>query len=130
MKGFKKVILYIVVGLGIGSVVSTAGLVLMGNLDGTLRQVIAWLCASACYGLISLVYETEKLSLRLVQAIHLLGCLGVTLFTGWRLGYFAAWGWTAAASMVVSFLVIYTLVSVGIYLVDHRSARIMSEKLK
>lgn len=122
MKGFQNVILYIVVGLGIGSVVSTAGLVLMGNLDGTLRQVIAWLCASACYGLISLVYETEKLSLRLVQAIHLLGCLGVTLF--------AAWGWTAAVSMVVSFLVIYTLVSVGIYLVDHRSARIMSEKLK
>lgn len=130
MKLFRNAVLHLVIGLGIGSVVSTGGLVLMGNMDDTLRQVIAWLCASACYGLISLIYETERLPLRLVQTIHLLGCLGVTLFTGWRLGYFALWGWTAAGSMVVSFLVIYVAVSVGIYLMDHRSARMMSEKLK
>lgn len=130
MKLLRNVILHMVIGLGIGSVVTVAGLTLMGNMDDTLRQVIAWLCASACYGLISLIYETERLPLRLVQAIHLLGCLAVTLFTGWRLGYFTLWGWTAAGSMVASFLVIYVAVSVGIYLVDHRSARMINEKLK
>ena len=125
----KHSMLHIAVGLGIGSVVSTVGIALMEGVDGTLFQVFAWLFASALYGAVSLIYDTDFWPLPLQIAVHLALCLFITLITAWKLGYAEHFG-ILALRIMPSFLIIYFAVSVILFAADHRRARQINEKLR
>ena len=79
----KKVFSHVGVSLAIGWAVTTVCMWSFGawQADGmaVMRMYTVWLFASALYGLISLVYDTE-LPLPLAIAIHFIGCAAITNF--------------------------------------------------
>ncbi len=125
---FKKVLEHVGVGLAIGSVISTACIALLGGLDGTLIQVMAWLAASALIGIVSLIYDIEALSLPLAIGLHALLCLGVSLGTGYFLGYGEGVG-PLFRMLLPVFIIIYLAIGLGVWLYGRYCARITSERL-
>ena len=125
---FNKVVHYLGTGLAVGSVTTCVCLAAMNGMDGTLLQVMAWLCASALYGLVSIIFEAESLPLPLAIGIHLLLCLGITLGTGYLLGYSAQFG-SLFLAIIPVFLVLYGLISAGIWLYSRHCARDTNDRL-
>lgn len=126
---FKKIITYVGVGLAVGSVTSTACMALMGALDGTLVQVMAWLGASALCGVLSMIYDIESMPLPLAIGLHAALCFGVALGTSYLLGYGKHFGPGLAMQMLPVFIVIYLGISLSIWLYDRHCARTTSERL-
>lgn len=125
----KKVLTYACVGLAVGSVISTVCIALMSGFDSTIVQVLAWLAASVLYGLVSLVYESDRLPLPAQIGVHLLLCYGVTLATAGGLGYADSLGMLVAATLP-SFLIIYVVITAVALLSSAHTARQINEKLR
>lgn len=126
---FKKLVIHIGVGLAVGSVISTACMALMGALDGTLVQVMAWLGASALYGVVSMIYDIESIPLPFAIGLHAALCFGITLGTSYLLGYEEYFGPWFALQLLPVFIIIYLAVSLGIWLYGRHCARTTSERL-
>lgn len=124
----KKVLTHVGVGLAIGSVTSTVFLALMGGLDETLVQVLAWLGASALFGLISLIYDIESLALPLAIGLHAALCFGVAMGTGYLLGYGERFG-PMLIMMLPVFIIVYLAIGLGIWLYGRHCAKTTSERL-
>lgn len=77
----KKITDHIIYGLGIGFLVTTVSLWLFGLAEApgiaVMRQFTTWLAASALYGLISLIYDTD-IPFPSSLAIHFAACAAVT----------------------------------------------------
>ncbi len=126
----KNVLAHIVIGLGIGSVISSLSIAWMSGVDNTLKQVLAWLLASALYGVVSLLYDTDFWPLPVQIAVHLLLCCGITLATAWKLHGDSLGLGLLVQSVLPGFLVVYVVISLILFAVDHRRAREINEKLK
>lgn len=126
---FKKILEHVGVGLAVGAVASTACMALLGGLDGTLVQVMAWLAASALMGIVSLIYDIEALPLPLTIGLHAALCFGISLGTAYLLGYGEYFGHRFVLLMIPCFLLIYLVVSLCIWLYGRYYARTTSERL-
>ncbi len=77
----KKITQHIMIGLAIGFVCTTVCLWALGGYKATgiavMRQFTTWLMASALYGLISLIYDTN-IPLPASLSIHFIGCAAIT----------------------------------------------------
>ena len=51
MKRLEGFLTYLFTGIGIGAVVCTVSLAVMCGMDGTLKQILVWLAASALFRL-------------------------------------------------------------------------------
>jgi len=125
---FKKILEHVGVGLAIGSVISTACIAIFNGMDGTIVQVIAWLCASVMFGLVSLIYDIDALPQPLAIGLHALLCCGIAVGTGYLLGYGDHLG-SMLAMMLPLFIIVYLLICTGVWLYGRYCARITSERL-
>ncbi|MEA5059433.1 MAG: DUF3021 domain-containing protein [Candidatus Pelethousia sp.] len=125
----KKFVIHIGVGLAIGSVVSTICLALMGGVNSTLMQVMAWLAASALCGVASMIYDIESLPLPLMIGLHAVLCFGIALATGSLLGYGEHFG-SRLLLMLPIFIVIYLIISLGAWLYGRYCAKTTNERLE
>lgn len=126
------VVKHVVFAVGIGAIISTACMLCFNSnpvVRATLCNTAAWLVASALYGLISLIYDTDVLPLPALIAIHAGGCLAVTLVTCWLLGY-ASLGGNFFLAIIPLFLVVYAVISVLVFWFEHKSAQEVNRKLK
>lgn len=123
-----KVLKCLSAGLAIGSVVSVICLYFMNGADGTLKQMAAWLTASALYGIISIIYENDSVSFPLLTAIHMVLCAAVTLITAYLLGYASSF-FELAVHVLPLFVIIYIIISAALHLYGVFYARKVSEKL-
>ena len=126
----KNVLAHIVIGLGIGSVIFSLSIAWMSGVDNTLKQVLVWLLASALYGVVSLLYDTDFWPLPVQIAVHLLLCCGITLATAWKLYGDSLGLGLLVQSVLPGFLVVYVVISLILFAIDHRRAREINEKLK
>lgn len=131
-KKFVDVLMHILVAVGIGAIVSTICMYCLNPdpvVHETLKNTGAWLVASALFGVLSKIYDSDALPLPLAMAIHMGGCLVITLVTCWLLGY-AELGGNFFLAVVPLFFVIYVVISMLVFWADHKSAREVNEKLK
>ena len=124
----KKVLDHVVMGLGIGFVVSTVCLSLMRGMDETMQNVLAWMIASVLYGLISMIYDTEWLPLPGLIAVHFCGCVTVTLGTAWFLGY-ADSLLMLARDIVPVFVLIYIIIGIGITFYARQDTKKLNKRM-
>lgn len=127
---FKNVMKHVGVGLAVGSVISTTCMALMGGLNSTLVQVMAWLAASALFGVISLIYDIEALSVPVAIGLHAVLCCGVALGTCFLLGYGKYFGTAGLiGTMLPVFIAVYLLISLCIWLYGRHYAKTTNERL-
>lgn len=130
----KKVMEHAIVGLGIGFVITTICLWIFRLNEATgaevMREFTVWLVASALYGLISLIYDSN-MPLPLSCVIHFVSCAVVTFAASCLsgiMGYFAAWyEWFIYVLPV--FVLIYCIIGAGVVIVERCQTKKMNEKI-
>ncbi len=135
-KSMSRLVLdHIIVGLGIGFVVVTVSFWLcgayeMGGLE-LMRQMTAWLVASALYGLVSLIYDSG-IAFPAVLAIHFIGCTTVTLVASYASGIMTYLNWHFVdwcTHILPSFVIVYIIISVLVTLVDKCETKKINQKI-
>lgn len=129
----KKITEHLITGLGIGFVVTTVSLWFF-RLDQApgevvMRQFTTWLAASALYGLISLIYDTNApFPLRLI--IHFTACAAVTCIASVVSGIMEFMQWYEWFIYVLPFFVIvYIIIGILVTVVSHLQAKIINSKI-
>lgn len=129
----KKIISHIGLGLAIGFICTTASLWIFGAYNGSgmsvMRQFTVWLAASALYGIISLIYDTE-LALPKAVIIHFFSCLAVTLAAAVAAGLLNFMSFpTLLAYVIPSFIIIYLIIGASVAAVEHINEKQINEKI-
>lgn len=116
-------------GIGIGAVVSSVSMAIMGEMDGTLRQVLVWLAASAVFTVITQVMRMEFGNLLIRTVIHFSLCFILAVSVGSYLGYSADWI-SSARVMLPGFLVIYVIIYTAVFMVRLAEMKELNKRLK
>lgn len=128
MKRLEGIIVYLLTGIGIGAIVSTGTIAIMGGMDDTLRQVIVWLAASAAFTLISQIMYRDFANLLVRTVIHFCLCFLLAVTVGSLLHYASSW-LICAREMLLPFLVIYVIIYIGVYFVSLAETKELNRKL-
>ncbi len=131
----KKLCEHVGVSLAIGWTVTTACMWAFGayNAEGlaVMRMYTAWLAASALYGLISLIYDTE-LPLPLSIALHLIGCIAITFGGSWAAGLFDVFDpWPFWFIYVLPiFFIIYLIIGAAVTVAEKLKEKKINDELE
>ena len=123
-----KVFRYLQYGLSVGAVLTTLLLILMEGMNRTLLEMVVWLCVSAGYGLVSLIFETDLNNLT-ATAIHFVLCAGMTIGAGALLRYSDSL-WGLASGILPTFLIVYAVIYACFYIGSRHNAKKINEKLQ
>jgi len=80
---------YALTGLGFGFPITLICMILIGGMNGVVKEFFTWMVASALFGIISGVLNSDKCELKLpvAMALHCLLCLAVATGAGAIIGY-------------------------------------------
>ena len=132
----KKIFSNLGVGLAIGWIVTTACLWAWGcgsnDVSGIviMRHMTIWMIASALYGLISLIYDSD-LPLTAAIPIHFLSCGLVTFIASWAAGLFEIFSpWPYWFIYVLpTFVVVYLIIGGISTFVELSRAKQINDKI-
>lgn len=85
----KKYVLNAIIGMGFGFPITLLCMTLIGGYNAVVGEFLVWMAASALYGLLSTVMDSEKIDLPLPASIglHALGCIVITIGAALLCGY-------------------------------------------
>ena len=85
----KKYVLNAIIGMGFGFPITLLCMLLIGGYNPVMREFLVWMAASALYGVLSTVMDSEKIDLPLPASIglHALGCIVITMGAALLCGY-------------------------------------------
>lgn len=85
----KKYIMNAIIGMGFGFPITLLCMVLVGGYNPVMKEFLVWMAASALYGVLSTVMDSDKIEMPLPAAIgvHALGCVGITMGAALLCGY-------------------------------------------
>lgn len=124
----RKIFSYVQSGLAIGFVATAVSMTLVSGLNAMTEQILVWMAASALFGLVTLIFQNDRISLPVATLIHFAVCASVAIGAGALLGY-ADNLWDLIAGMAPVFLAIYLLISACFYLGIWLNAWAMNRKL-
>lgn len=130
----KKILEHIIVGLGIGFVITTACLWIFRLYEASgaevMRQFTTWLAASALYGLISLIYDSD-IHFPLSLAIHFTACASVTFIASYVSGILNYMQWYQWFIYVLPiFVIIYIIIGVAMTVTTQCQAKKINTKIE
>lgn len=129
----KKVLEHIIVGLGIGFVVTTASLWAFRLYEESgmmvMRQFTTWLAASALYGLVSIIYDSD-ISFPVTLGIHFVGCALITFASSIVSGIMELMKWYEWFIYVLPvFIVIYIIIGATVTLITKCQEKQINKKM-
>jgi len=85
----KKYVLNAIIGMGFGFPITLLCMILVGGYNPVMKEFLVWMAASALYGMLSTVMDSERIDLPLPASIglHALGCLAITMGAALLCGY-------------------------------------------
>jgi hypothetical protein len=85
----KKYVLNAIIGMGFGFPITLLCMLLIGGYNPVMREFLVWMAASALYGVLSTVMDSERMDLPLPASIglHALGCIVITMGAALLCGY-------------------------------------------
>ena len=93
------------------------------------REMTVWLVASVIYGVASMLFQVERLSLLGATALHFLLSYSVTVLSCFYLGYGATLS-EAALNCLPLFVLLYVLIYVGIAVTIRIQMKRVNQKLQ
>lgn len=128
MKRLEEVLTYLFTGIGIGAVMCTVSMAAMGGMNETLKQVLAWLAASALFAVFSKIICMDFGSLLIRSIIHFCLCFILAVTVGTYLNYSSDWI-SSARVMLPVFFIIYVIIYVGMFMVRLAETKELNKKL-
>lgn len=85
----KKYVLNAIIGMGFGFPITLLCMALIGGYNAVVQEFLVWMVASALYGVLSTVMNSEKNDLSLPASIglHALGCIVIIMGAALLCGY-------------------------------------------
>lgn len=83
----KNLVLALISGIGIGMPITILCMALIGGWNSIIKEFLVWIVASALFGILSLIFNSNKMNLILSTVIHCVGCLAVTCGACTIIGY-------------------------------------------
>ncbi len=119
-----KVMKFLITGFGIGYICTTVLMLSFIGLNETTTQVLIWFIASGIFGVSSMIFEIEKLSILTKAGIHIIICLFVVISIGYY--YYKEY----LITVVLSFVVMYVIIFAIIGLIERNEIKKLNQKLK
>lgn len=129
----KKITEHIIIGLAIGFVVTTISLWCFKLYEASgmavMREFTTWLAASALYGIISIIYDTD-IPFPFSLIIHFTACAAVTFVASIVSGIMAFMKWHEWFIYVLPvFVLIYIIIGAAVTITTHCQAKKINKKL-
>lgn len=118
-----KITKSLITGLGIGFICTTFFMILFMGFNEFTLQMLVWLIASGIYGVSSLIFDNEKVSVILKYIIHYLISLSVTIIIAFLL-YKPYVSYVAISFNIAYFIIIFIL-----WQIDKKNVKKINEKL-
>lgn len=83
----RDLLIAIFTGIGIGIPVTLICMISIGGWNPVVMEFLVWTIASALFGLMSLIFRSEKINPTLSTILHCIGCLLVTVSACTIIGY-------------------------------------------
>lgn len=126
----KKYAIGALTGMGFGFPITLLCMILFGGYNPVLRELLIWMSASALYGLLSVVMNSEKFDMPLPLSIglHFVGIVGITLGAAALCGYLN--GIVSALLILVPTVVIYVVVYFVCFLLMKKEEKTINKALE
>ncbi len=119
-----KTIKYISTGLAFGFICTVLFSITFLGLNEITSQYLAWLIASALYGMSSMIFEIKSLNQLCISAIHYLACLAITSINVYI--FYTEY----LVSVFICFTLSYILIYIIMWLVAKRQTEDLNNALK
>lgn len=128
MKTLLNLLHFGIVGAGIGSIITTLSLLVMGADKASVKELIAWVITSFLIGVITMIMYNEKISLIIATVIHFaLSFMTVAVscaVCGYGNGIIEV-----LQNMLPTFLIIYIVVYLVLFSVSKVNAKSVNKTL-
>ncbi len=128
MKTVLHILHFGLMGAGIGSIITTLSLLIMGADGASLPEIAVWMGTSFLIGIYTTLMYHEKLPLLAATAIHFALTFLTVLASCLLLGYGDGLGLTLT-NMLPTFLIIYVVVYLVIYFSSKANEKQINESL-
>jgi len=120
----KNLVLACISGIGIGMPVTIICMALIGGFNPIIMEFAVWLTASALFGVLSLIFNSNKMNLIPSTVIHCVGCLLVTCAACTINGYSDNF-----LEILISVLPVFAVVYAVIYAISIINSKIEAKKI-
>jgi len=99
-----------IIGMGIGFPITLFMMRVIGGPHSVLTELLAWMIASAFYGILSgiLFYGKKELALPIALIFHCFGCFFITMGAATFCGYLT--DWADFFPILIPFILIYAVI--------------------
>ncbi len=119
-----KIMKYLIAGTGIGFICTTFFMIMFIGFNPLTAQILAWLIASAIYGLSTMIFDNQKLRFFYKIIIHYIIALSVTLCIIYL--FYQPY----VISVLISFTITYIIVLYAVWQIEKNNIKKLNEKLK
>ena len=126
----KKYVLNAIIGMGFGFPITLLCMLLIGGYNPVMREFLVWMAASALYGVLSTVMDSERMDLPLPASIglHALGCIVITMGAALLCGYIHSIA--DVLPILIPAIIIYVVVCLICFLLMRQNERQINKALE
>ena len=126
----KKYVLNAIIGMGFGFPITLLCMILVGGYNPVMKEFLVWMAASALYGVLSTVMDSEKIDLPLPVSIglHALGCVVITMGAAFLCGYIKSLA--DVLPILIPAIIIYVVVCLICFLLMKKNEKQINKALE
>ena len=129
MKTLLNILHSSIIGAGIGSVITTISMFVLGNQTASIKEFAFWILASMMMGIATRIMFTDKIKLPVATILHFLICFAIVVITNFTCGYIDSIS-TIFKLIVPMFIAIYILVYAIIFITAKSNEKAVNKALK
>ena len=128
MKTLLNILHFGIIGIGIGSVITTVSMFALGSQTASIKEFAFWILASMIMGIATKIMFTDKIKLPVATVVHFLICFTVTVIANFACGYIENVS-TVFKLIVPMFIAIYILVYAVIFITAKSNEKAVNKAL-
>ncbi len=128
MKTLRNILNFGIAGAGIGAVITTISMMLLGVKNCTVAEFAAWIVASIMIGIATMIMFSDKLKMPAATLLHFAVCLAIVTVTVCICGYINHF-LTFLRMIVPMFLLIYAIVYAAFFATAKLNERAVNKAL-
>ena len=124
----KNTLLACITGIGIGMPVTILCMALIGGWNDAVKEILVWLVASALFGVLSLIFNSDRMNLIVATVIHCTGCLAVTC-TACTINEYSNNFFEMLLAILPVFVIVYAVIYTSTLIASKKEAKKITESL-
>ena len=126
----KKYVLNAIIGMGFGFPITLLCMILIGGYNVVMKEFLAWMAASALYGVLSTIMDEKKFDMPLPVSIglHFFGCVAITMGAALLCGYLRSVA--DVLPILIPVIIIYAVVCLICFLLMKQNEKQINKALK